>query len=300
MTPEEVYDRQQTLTRSLTRQLLPLIAPLVGSKVSRSALALLVRAFFPVVAASREKQAALAEEYYRGARERAGVPGEPVSRPETREYAEEALSSGLERVISEDEVLSDEAAASAVLVADTHSRNAYRNTVMAYSRADPRIRGWARIDPKPPTCPFCRMLISRGPVYSTAESAGERNKFHRGDTCVPTLVFQGQEDSYDGVEQTRAAKALWEESEGNMKAFRKLVTEENSGGKLDSKDDLAERAAREAKKADEKRAAQRKSLEARLNTLRNLNPKSQSAKDYKAAQLERLTDELQRLDAGKE
>lgn len=33
-------------------------------------------------------------------------------------------------------------------------------------------RGWARFDPRPPTCAFCTMMISRGPVYVDAMNAG--------------------------------------------------------------------------------------------------------------------------------
>lgn len=74
------------------------------------------------------------------------------------------------------------------------------------------IRGWARFDPKPPTCAFCTMMISRGPVYSTQTTAAFKgskelaaklwqendtdamnqmmHKWHPGCTCVAVPVYK--------------------------------------------------------------------------------------------------------------
>ncbi len=47
--------------------------------------------------------------------------------------------------------------------------------------------GWARV-PKGKTCAWCRMLASRGAVYSSAASAGESRKYHGDCDCQPVLV----------------------------------------------------------------------------------------------------------------
>lgn len=69
-----------------------------------------------------------------------------------------------------------------------------RATVKDAVRSDPACLGWARVDPEPPSCGFCTMLISRGPVYKTAETAGdERNVFHPNDTCRTVPVFDSND-----------------------------------------------------------------------------------------------------------
>jgi hypothetical protein len=73
------------------------------------------------------------------------------------------------------------------------------------------IRGFARFDPRPPTCAFCTMMISRGPVYAhdtagfsgSQESAAElwrdndtdamnqmMNRWHPGCTCIAVPVYK--------------------------------------------------------------------------------------------------------------
>lgn len=47
-----------------------------------------------------------------------------------------------------------------------------RDTVIGAVKADRKARGYARVA-RPNCCAFCRMLASRGPVYKTAETAGE-------------------------------------------------------------------------------------------------------------------------------
>jgi hypothetical protein len=73
------------------------------------------------------------------------------------------------------------------------------------------IRGFARFDPRPPTCAFCTMMISRGPVYAhdTAGFTGSKesaaslwrdndtdamnelmNRWHPGCTCIAVPVYK--------------------------------------------------------------------------------------------------------------
>jgi len=67
---------------------------------------------------------------------------------------------------------------------------------------------WARVDREPPTCPFCIVLISRGAVYLSKDSAEfkDQAKFHTGDTCIAVLVPKGKETSFDGYAEQQAAK----------------------------------------------------------------------------------------------
>lgn len=106
---------------------------------------------------------------------------------------------------------------------------------------DSPVRGYARFDPRPPTCAFCTMMISRGPVYIAgkgASSAGfpeghqrlERlildddtdainelmNKWHPGCTCIAVPIYKY--DNYVTQEQEREAFKIYEAA---VKATRK-------------------------------------------------------------------------------
>lgn len=87
-----------------------------------------------------------------------------------------------------------------------------RRTLLRAVSEDEEALGWARFDPEPPTCAFCTMLISRGPDYLSARTAGltvgneeARDLYDRGElselnklmndwhpncTCVVVPVFK--------------------------------------------------------------------------------------------------------------
>ncbi|RTL64437.1 MAG: hypothetical protein EKK42_24500 [Pseudonocardiaceae bacterium] len=83
-----------------------------------------------------------------------------------------------------------------------------RATMRDAARSDPACLGWARVDPNPPACGFCTMLISRGPVYTSSEAAGdERNIFHPNDTCRVVPVFD--DDDWAGKAAYEAANEAY-------------------------------------------------------------------------------------------
>lgn len=90
-----------------------------------------------------------------------------------------ALSGGLQRFISD----------------------AGRNTIAYNSYRDPSPGGWARVPgfSRSGNCGFCLMLASRGPVYRSAATAGEGNRYHDHCNCVPTQIWDGDSlpDGYD-------------------------------------------------------------------------------------------------------
>src|SRR5690606_33276081 len=69
-----------------------------------------------------------------------------------------------------------------------HTLNAGRSVIFDSVSSDPDAWGWARLTDADP-CNFCAMLAGRGPVYKTAESAGELNRWHDGCACtvIPVL-----------------------------------------------------------------------------------------------------------------
>jgi hypothetical protein len=93
------------------------------------------------------------------------------------------------------------------------------------------IRGFARFDPRPPTCAFCTMMISRGPVY--AERTGGwpfdarrleklildddpdainelMNKWHPDCTCIVVPVYKY--DNYPSQNQEEEALKIYEDA----------------------------------------------------------------------------------------
>jgi hypothetical protein len=99
--------------------------------------------------------------------------------------------------------------------------------------SDPRpVQGWARIATGNETCAWCLMLVSRGPVYPTAKSAGSKydsetslsvlagesdigvedmmNQWHTGCDCKVVPVFD--EADWPGKPAQERASELWNDA----------------------------------------------------------------------------------------
>lgn len=74
-----------------------------------------------------------------------------------------------------------------------------------------RPRGWARVLTGATSCWFCVMCASRGPVYRSAENAGENkgpwNSYHDHCDCKVVPVFDHR--NWEGVEQYRQLEKMW-------------------------------------------------------------------------------------------
>jgi hypothetical protein len=109
--------------------------------------------------------AALAADWYDEARIKAGVGGSfqafPTEIPNPRAEAASLLTWAQREAVSIETM-------PALVFGGVQRRlaNAARGTVMGSAIADPKARGWKRVGN--PRCGFCRMLISRGAVYSEA------------------------------------------------------------------------------------------------------------------------------------
>ena len=87
------------------------------------------------------------------------------------------------------------------------------------------VRGWARVATGRETCEFCLMLVSRGPVYQSARSAGlnlsnteaviandkaindAMTQWHVGCDCIVVPVFN--KTKWEGAEAASKASDLW-------------------------------------------------------------------------------------------
>lgn len=211
--PSQLPPVRDALTRALMRAIAPVFAPLVGSPMTRAHVRVVAQATIAEVVKSRNAFVALAVQQYRSMDNTGNIDPPPL-RNYTVASWEMALRRAWSTVVRDQTPLAQNDVARALVTADHQGREAERAQLVAYSMHDDKIVGWARVDFSPPTCPFCTMLISRGPVYSTAESAGRdptdgRNRFHHGDTCGVILVTKETRDSYPGIERTRAAERAW-------------------------------------------------------------------------------------------
>lgn len=139
--------------------------------------------------------AAMSANYYRAFRHAEGALGSatPVvaSTPPAAELIRSLRYVGLVNTRKLlDARVPDAAARTFVNVAGDTSRfvmNAGRDTIDGSVAADTRALGWARVTDGNP-CAFCRMLASRGPVYTSKERAAGR-KWHRKCGCTAEPIF---------------------------------------------------------------------------------------------------------------
>lgn len=75
--------------------------------------------------------------------------------------------------------------------------NGGRSEIWTYLHLDKRVLGWARYSTTGTPCGWCAMLISRGPVYRSAESAqfSDGDLYHDNCHCSAIPVFS--QEQYD-------------------------------------------------------------------------------------------------------
>lgn len=298
-TPSEIYRAQQELTRRITRVLAEILSPYLGLRVTAEIVRAISRAILPVVLGGRDKSKQLARAVYVETKREWSPGSSVVPEPRVREYTEQHLAEAVDRalLVGGNDVIHPEDLERVAAVADTHVRNAYRNTSLAYVHNDDDIVGWARIDPLPPTCEFCRLLIARGPVYKSAKTAGGRNKFHTGCTCIPQLVVRGQERNWPGREMYLAERQRYENATKGKsgkearKAWREAVDKAN-GRETARKRETSEQSSKKLNMEEALRASRRQ-----LQVLESMNPTSDSAKRYRSRQVKVLRERISRLEA---
>lgn len=204
MTPR----RRVKTSKAMMRKVVRVVLRYLGQPASPGVIESIARATFPAVSAGRAEYQGFAVAGYRAfMRANDRVPIEP---PPIRDYKAEDWRKAVERVAESHPVVGRKFAIAVSVRSDLHARNAERNQGVAFAVHDEQIAGWARIDRIPPTCPLCRLTISRGPVYSSADAAGgDTNTYHGGCTCEVVYVLKGQEDSWDGIEYYRAEVARY-------------------------------------------------------------------------------------------
>lgn len=188
-------------------------------------------ALLAIIGVHSAESAALAAEYYRAFRVAEGISGTPTVRVAPAAPVGEVVRNlryvGL---VNTEKLLvanrPDVAAVALTNVSGEVSRqvlNRGRETLVESVGADARALGWARVTDGNP-CAFCRMLASRGPVYS--QGGGFSAHGHCGCTVEPVYSV---EQPWPG--RAQEWRTQWDETTEGLsgaearKAFRQAVEE---------------------------------------------------------------------------
>lgn len=210
MRPEQARHVRSTTSQTLTNALAKALRPFVGKTMSKALVGTLSLRTAPYVRGARTTMSQLATRQYVTALEGA----KPLKPPKLTRFDEKVWLQSLEKKLLPEEgpdsvevTVTEDHVAEVQRAGEHWALDAERGTLIDYAMRDKRFEGWARIDPEPPTCPFCTVLISIGPSRSDPTKA----HFHAGDTCEVVLVKKGQTD-YEGVDQVKAAESKYKQA----------------------------------------------------------------------------------------
>lgn len=122
----------------------------------------------------------------------------------------------------------------ALVILDQLVRQPYRSTIQDSAWASGAA--WARVPTKPNPCAFCRVMASRGGVYRSQATAGDKRygKEYHGDCgCVATLV-RGPEDYPGGYDPDglydQYSQARHDAESGDLKQILAQLRKQQGGG----------------------------------------------------------------------
>lgn len=123
----------------------------------------------------------------------------------------------------------------AVAVIERHARMPSREAVTDAADAVDEYRGakigWARVLTGAESCGFCQMLVSRGPVYRSEQTAsrigGSQKAYH--DHCDCETVLVRDDEDWEGREEYERLEQIWMQStvgvsgQSALRAFTQAV-----------------------------------------------------------------------------
>lgn len=246
MTIEEYAEAQARISAALVREVLVVATEFLAPRMSNSLWIQFLKLLFPLVLRRRNESARLARDFYDEQRE-LHHPDLPRHDVFLAEYQLDWFIEAMEPTRAEfvKPGASEDSAARVALRTMKETENGGRRTMIRpvedgdYS--DDVVQGWARVATGRETCEFCLMLVSRGPVYRSARSAGLRaddesakevlhegneaeiaklmTRWHDGCDCKVVPVFDRQ--SWPGREAYKKAEQVW-------KKYSKMVDKDSS------------------------------------------------------------------------
>lgn len=246
----QYHSRQRSISRRVAGIIFRVLIPFMAVPLTTQVWSDIMRSVFPLVDTARTESAKLAREYYDSQRalHEPNTPRFDVDLPPYRYdwFFESMLPSRAGFLLpGTDSGLAAIAGFRAVKEVENGGRKTIRDAV----RNDGVALGWARVATGRETCGFCLMLVSRGPVYQSAEAAGlgtddtsaldilDENdteafnelmtRFHPNCDCKVVPVFD--RDNWQGREDFLAAEDVWAKATKGfsgrdaLNAFRRAI-----------------------------------------------------------------------------
>jgi uncharacterized protein YoaH (UPF0181 family) len=209
MNAEEYAARQASIIEALIAAILQIINLFRAPRLSPRDWQTMLVTIYPYVQDAREQSARLGREFYDSQREQ-HHPELPRHDTFLPGYSQEQFIRALEpvrRAMSRPGA-PQEAAAQVALYVTREVEQGGRRTILRAVDEDPVVQGWARVATGRETCAFCLTLISRGPVYLSAGSAG----LDLDDTSAVELIRRSQgtgEDAQLASEELQELMDQW-------------------------------------------------------------------------------------------
>lgn len=230
MTPEEYRREQADIRARLMQLLLPLLG-LMRPRPSDREWRALVAAAYPAVYRGRVEAHVAAQRFYADERARHTGGGQVVDFP-SRNYPPEALDAAWSRtvrprleILENSDPVPQIVVTEAAVIAERHVADAGRQAIVDAARHDPQAVGYARVATGTSTCAFCLMLVSRGPVYKSADAAllrdGTSEPYHDNCRCIAVPVFD--RERWPGRDEYLASEKDWREHGGTLNDFRRHI-----------------------------------------------------------------------------
>jgi hypothetical protein len=245
----ELHQRQRSISARVMRLILQVLLPFLFIPLTSQAWNDIMRSIFPLVNQGRTESSQLAREYYDTQRKNhGGTDRFDIDLPAYEDdWFFEAMFPSKKAFQSNETSLGQavQAGFRAVKEVENGGRRTIRNAV----DRDGFAVGWARVATGRETCGFCLMLVSRGPVYQSAESAGLNaddttaldilddndteafnelmTRFHPNCDCKVVPVFDRM--NWQGRDDYLAARDTWREvtkglsGRDALNAFRRAI-----------------------------------------------------------------------------
>lgn len=239
MTPDEFAYQQALITAAVAKYTQQFASLFSRVELGWAEWIQLLNLLYPEVESARQQAASLAREFYDSQRSLVH-PDLPRNDRPLEDYKFEWFVENMEPARQRMSQMDSRADASAhmALRAVREVENAARKQMIHAVENDPQekiIRGWARVATGRETCAWCLMLVSRGPVYMDAETAGldlgsdtaqrmiaagedvseHMQKWHTGCDCKVVPVFKTEQ--WTGQAAADRALELWNEASGEAK-----------------------------------------------------------------------------------
>lgn len=232
MDVEEYAALQAEITAALVSNVVRIVNLFRAPRLSILDWRRLLEMLFPFVQEARQKSAELGRRFYDEQRE-LHHPELPVNEVYLGEYKLdwfiEAMFPSRQRFL-EPGATEEEVAEIALRASKEVENGARKQIIRSVESDEPRIvEGWARVATGRETCEFCLTMISRGPVYRSARSAGIRasnndardlwlkgddkameelmRRWHPGCDCKVVPVFDKLD--WPGMEEADKALQIW-------------------------------------------------------------------------------------------